>query len=127
MMEEAMVIEESSQCMVPLESPSQNHDAWLSDACLFIKAWLDRPTGKPTAMICSNDELAMALIDQMRKRRLEPGRDLSVIGYDNIESRSEGEGIKPFLTTIDNPREAVGRRCGEVLLNQLLYGQPDHS
>ena len=60
----------------------------------------------------------------MHEAGLTPGRDLSIVGYDNIEHRQYGK-TNGQLTTIDNPKDQVGRRIGEMLLNQLLRGQRD--
>ena len=58
------------------------------------------------------------------KAGMTPGRDLSIVGYDNIEQREYGKNHGQ-LTTIDNPKDQMGRRIGEMLLNQLLRGQQD--
>jgi DNA-binding LacI/PurR family transcriptional regulator len=76
-----------------------------------------------TAVVCSRDHVALGVVDAMKRRGLVPGRDLSVIGYDNLEVHRPRPGEKPILTTIDLPFERVGRRMAELLLNQILHGQ----
>jgi DNA-binding LacI/PurR family transcriptional regulator len=76
-----------------------------------------------TAVVCSRDHVALGVVDAMKRRGLVPGRDLSVIGYDNLEVHRRRPGEKPILTTIDLPFERVGRRMAELLLNQILHGQ----
>lgn len=77
---------------------------------------------EPTAVICSNDHIAMGVIDVLKDRGLKAGKDLSVVGYDNIEQRGSNPSEQPFLTTVDVPNDIVGRRCAERLLEQVLYG-----
>jgi DNA-binding LacI/PurR family transcriptional regulator len=51
------------------------------------------------------------------------GRELSVVGYDDIEGQGLLASERPILTTINNPFERIGRRMAELLLNQILHGQ----
>jgi LacI family transcriptional regulator len=87
-------------------------------------AWLSQKNREPfTAFICHNDLIVMGVIDAMRERGLAPGRDISIVGVDNLEQRVAEPIDNPIITTVDNPMELVGRRMGELLLNQILHGQ----
>ena len=89
----------------------------------------DRLDDKPllaTAFICSNDYIALGAVDAMKERGLQVGRDISVVGVDN----AEGHGLtavddQPILTTLENPFEALARRIGESLFNQITGKQKD--
>lgn len=84
--------------------------------------WLDSgPTA--TAMVCSNDLAAMAAVRVLRRRGLEPGKDFSLVGYDNEEERGHEPAGHPILTTVDNPLGTMGLRCGHMLLNQMIHNQ----
>ena len=79
-----------------------------------------------TAFICTNDHFAFGVIDAMKELGLCPGRDISIVGVDNIEGREGAvypEG--PVLTSLHNPFEAIGRRAGELLINQIKHKQLD--
>ena len=72
-------------------------------------------------IICQNDMMALGLCDSMSRAGLEPGRDISVIGFDNIEDNAnfiplEGEAM---LATIDTGLEEVGRKMVAILLEKL--------
>lgn len=77
----------------------------------------------PTAVFCANDYMALGVMDVLRERGLEPGVDLSVIGYDNIEQRSNDVVEQPVLTTVDVPYDVIGQRCAEILLDQAVNGR----
>ena len=62
-------------------------------------------------------------VDAMLRAGLTPGRELSLVGYDNTEEQFPIPGHRPILTTINNPFERVGRRMAELLMNQVLHGQ----
>ncbi len=78
-----------------------------------------------SAYICSSDLIAFGVIDAMREAGIEPGRDISVVGYDNIEEKEPHIYGSPILTTIDDPIDLIGKRCGEILLNQVFHKQTD--
>ncbi len=105
----------------PVQYP-ENIDQLRDHARAAFDAWFDAHPGV-TALVCSRDHAALGVVDAMRRRGLVPGRDLSVIGYDNIEVHNPRPGEKPVLTTIDLPFERIGRRMAELLLNQILHGQ----
>ncbi|WP_437192210.1 LacI family DNA-binding transcriptional regulator [Planctomicrobium sp. SH527] len=53
---------------------------------------------KADAILASNDEWAVRLIQGLRRRNLEVPRDVAVTGYDNLDI---AEVVEPALTTID--------------------------
>lgn len=61
---------------------------------------------KPTAIVCVNDFMAIGVIKELREQRLAVPGDVSVTGYDNI---SLSEYVSPQLTTVNIPREKIGR------------------
>jgi DNA-binding LacI/PurR family transcriptional regulator len=72
---------------------------------------LDRAP-RPTAILAAADMLALGVLDALRERGLEPGRDISVIGIDDIS-----EAAAARLSTINQPALDKGRIAGELLLN----------
>ena len=58
----------------------------------------------------------------MRHKGLEAGRDLSIVGCDDI---SEAEQWFPGLTTIRNHEDLIGRAAAEMLLGRIAEpGRP---
>jgi LacI family transcriptional regulator len=70
----------------------------------------------PTAILCFNDLTAFGVLMGMRHKGLEAGRDISVIGCDDI---SEAEQWFPGLTTIRNHEDRIGQRAAEMLLARI--------
>ncbi len=68
---------------------------------------------EPTAIVCVNDFMALGVITALRERGLAVPGDVSVVGCDNI---SLSEFACPPLTTINVPRERIGRLVGEALM-----------
>ena len=91
-------------------------------ACNVFGQWLDNER-TATAVICQTDGIAFGAIEAMRQRELRAGHEISIIGHDNIEERDKRIKSEPMLTTIDDGIDILGKRCGELLLNQVLREQ----
>lgn len=70
----------------------------------------------PTALVCFNDLLALGAMLAISESGRQPGRDVAVVGFDDIELASVW---RPGLTTVAvRPRE-IGREAGRVLLERI--------
>lgn len=79
-------------------------------------------SNRPTAAICFNDAVAFGVCDGLRARRLEPGRDFAVIGFDDV---IEAKTAVPALTTISVDPQGMGRRAAQLLLKQINAGKAE--
>tara|TARA_R110002124_G_scaffold63350_10_gene172989 strand:- start:24926 stop:25984 length:1059 start_codon:yes stop_codon:yes gene_type:complete len=75
---------------------------------------------RPSAVFCANDETAIGLLSGLRTRGVECPRDVSVVGFDDLAVAAH---IWPPLTTMRQPREALGRLAAEALID-LIKGKP---
>jgi LacI family transcriptional regulator, repressor for deo operon, udp, cdd, tsx, nupC, and nupG len=66
-----------------------------------------------SAIFCSNDEMAMGAMQIIKTRGLRIPKDISVIGFDDIRYARYTD---PPLTTIAQPKEALGREAMTLLL-----------
>jgi DNA-binding LacI/PurR family transcriptional regulator len=73
----------------------------------------------PTAIFCYNDMTALGVLEEAAQRGFEPGRDLSVVGFDDLFFAAL---LQPGLTTIRQPKRELGRRAMALLL-ALLRGE----
>ena len=70
----------------------------------------------PTALACFNDLIALGAMLAVSESGRQPGRDLAVVGFDDIQLAS---AWRPGLTTIAvRPRE-IGREAGNLLLERI--------
>jgi LacI family transcriptional regulator len=76
---------------------------------------------RPTAIICVNDFMALGVAKELREHGLEVPRDVSVTGYDNI---SLSQYAYPPLTTVNIPREMIGRLAFSALVPDHEDSQP---
>lgn len=69
---------------------------------------------RPTALVCYNDECAIALLDVIREKGLSVPEDLSIVGFDN-SFLSEVSEVK--LTTIKHPQSKLGEVAAKMILD----------
>ncbi len=82
---------------------------------------LDLPTSRcPTAIVALSDLMAIGVMNAIQDRGLEVGRDVAVIGFDDVPM---AQYLRPPLTTIRQPVWEIGQRAIAMLL-QLLNGKP---
>lgn len=75
---------------------------------------------RPSAIFAHNDQAALGALDALVARGLVPGRDVSVVGYDNSAvSRLPGSA----LTTVDVDGVSLGRTAAELALRRIA--RPD--
>jgi DNA-binding LacI/PurR family transcriptional regulator len=67
---------------------------------------------RPTAIVGLSDVQALGAMEAMKVRGLTPGRDLTIVGFDDIPA-AETAG----LTTIRQPIKDKGRAVGRILLD----------
>ncbi|MFO1067284.1 MAG: LacI family DNA-binding transcriptional regulator [Geminicoccaceae bacterium] len=71
---------------------------------------------RPTAMFAVSDEMAIAFLAGVRARGLRVPEDLSLVGFDGI---TFADYTTPMLTTVRQPREALGRSAVAMLLRSI--------
>jgi LacI family transcriptional regulator len=76
----------------------------------------------PTAAVCFNDAVAFGVCDGLRAKRLEPGVDFAIVGFDDV---IEAKTAVPALTTISVDPQGMGRRAAQLLLKQINAGKAD--
>ncbi len=74
---------------------------------------------RPTALVCSNDLLAIRAIRAAHQSDLRVPADISVTGFDGIRL---GQDLTPSLTTISQPNADIGRYSVSVLIQCLIQG-----
>ncbi|CUH39021.1 HTH-type transcriptional repressor CytR [Jannaschia seosinensis] len=90
-----------------------------SGACA-AHLWAATPE-RATAIACASDESALGFISECDRMGLACPRDVSVAGFDDIDF---SERFIPPLTTVHQPRAALGRRAAEQLIAALESGEP---
>jgi LacI family transcriptional regulator len=79
--------------------------------------------GEPvTAALCFNDAVAFGVCDGLRARKLEPGADFSVVGFDDV---IEARTAVPALTTVSINPQRMGQQAAQLLFKQINAGRAE--
>ncbi len=74
---------------------------------------------RPTALFAGNDRVALVLLKHLSAMGVNVPRDMSVVGFDNLRFT---EHLPVALTTVDQPKQEMGRRAVELLLERIELG-----
>lgn len=81
-------------------------------------------TKPPTAIFCSNDDMAIGAIKAIMEIGLSVPEDISIVGFDNIDF---AEYSTPSLTTVKRPMEEIsmigGKKIVEIIDNKNYAGE----
>jgi len=103
------------------------------DASLVLEGDFEQTTGfvqgrallqlkpRPTAVVASNDAMALGLMYAIKDAGLRVGEDISVVGFDDIKMASS---VYPALTTVRQPIAEMGKAAIELLVTLLQGGKP---
>ncbi|MFE5837406.1 LacI family DNA-binding transcriptional regulator [Arthrobacter sp. NPDC056493] len=76
----------------------------------------------PDAVVAYNDIVAEGVYGEMRRRGLEPGRDIAVASFDDTRIAA---GQVPPLTSVAGFPQQVGAKGAEMLMTRLADGNAD--
>ena len=72
-----------------------------------------------TAILCSNDMLAIGALNALKKHKLLVPRDVSLIGINDMETVRY---LDPMLTTINIPVAEMGKQTAKMLIDRINGG-----
>jgi LacI family transcriptional regulator len=85
-----------------------------------LKTLLSRAV-KATAIICSNDLIAVGVILECQSRGLQVPRDISVTGYNDSEL---ARAFEPSITSVETPIDIHAEEVAKAILAALRDGEP---
>lgn len=91
----------------------------MDDGVRAAKAFLNLHE-RPSAVFAANDEAAIGFISETSKHGVHCPANLTVVGFDDLDIAAH---FQPALTTMRQPREALGRLAAEALID-LIEGVP---
>lgn len=98
---------------VPVVAAGRNDRASASRAAAHLLDIAEQPT----AVLAVSDVLALGVLDAVEQRGLAAGRDISVVGFDDVP-----EAARARLTTVHQPMGERGRIVGRMLLEPPAAG-----
>lgn len=71
---------------------------------------------RPTAIVCSCDPVALAVLQSLKARGLSVPDDMSVVSYGGTE---EARAANPSITSVEMPMETIGKVIPELVERRL--------
>ncbi|HEY0935314.1 MAG TPA: LacI family DNA-binding transcriptional regulator [Trebonia sp.] len=75
---------------------------------------------RPTAVFCTNDLIALGVLQEMTRHRIRVPEDISLVGYDDIDFAA---AAAVPLTSVRQPRQQLGRTAARMLLEEAAAGE----
>jgi LacI family transcriptional regulator len=70
----------------------------------------------PDAVFAANDLMALGAMQSLRRAGFDIPGDTALVGFDDI---AVARMVTPSLTTVDQPKRALGRRAAELLISRM--------
>ena len=74
---------------------------------------------RPTAVFCTNDLIALGVLQEMTRHKIRVPEDISIVGYDDIDFAA---AAAVPLTSVRQPRQQLGRTAARMLLEEAAAG-----
>ncbi|MGH3211063.1 MAG: LacI family DNA-binding transcriptional regulator [Trebonia sp.] len=74
---------------------------------------------RPTAVFCTNDLIALGVLQEMTRHKISVPEDISIVGYDDIDFAA---AAAVPLTSVRQPRQQLGRTAARMLLEEAAAG-----
>ena len=91
-------------------------DYWRDKAEEACDQFLSSPIGVPEVIVCANDYMALAVMDELINRGYKIPDDIMVSGFDNI---SEARLSIPSLTSVDSPVQKMAYGAVDIIDNVI--------
>ena len=75
---------------------------------------------RPSAMVCANDDMAIAALRELKAGGLKVPDDIALTGFDGI---SYAKYVDPELTTVSQPFDEIGRKAANLLLDCIAHAE----
>lgn len=72
------------------------------------------------ALLCCTDEYALFCLNEMREAGLQPGRDMGIMGFDNLAFL---KFVSPRPATVGFSKDALGCRAFEMIFDMIEGGR----
>lgn len=69
-----------------------------------------------TAIFAANDEMALGVVEELERKRINVGKEIAVVGFDDV---FWSRYIHPPLTTVHQPMHSIGKMAAKTILDRI--------
>ena len=92
-------------------------DFSFSNAMLAVRDWLDSGNKLPEAFVCANDHMALGVISELDRRKINVPKEVKVTGFDKMR---EGRTTYPILASVSRNCDKLGEYAYQYLKTQIV-------
>lgn len=92
------------------------------DGTLAVQRFLDSKLERPEAIICANDNMAVAAVNALIQHGIRVPEDMAVSGFDDTMN---ARNYAPALTTVARPLDRVGMLACQKIMDHLAGRKPE--
>uniref|UniRef100_A0A7C3RVY8 GGDEF domain-containing protein n=1 Tax=Dictyoglomus thermophilum TaxID=14 RepID=A0A7C3RVY8_DICTH len=82
-----------------------------------IRTFLDERKIKPDVIVFSNDNMAIAGLEELKRRKIKVPNEIAITGFDNI---LESTFVEPSLSTVEQNLSELGKKALEMCHSLIL-------
>lgn len=97
---------------------------WTRDADIAYEYFFGNPDNWPEAVVCANDHMALALIEEVQTHGYRVPEDVVITGFDDVESASHSW---PSLTTVGQDYERIVSSAMDLLHERIQAAERGES
>lgn len=102
---------------IPVEEERIYHGHFMTkDGVAAVQQFLSSPLEFPQAIVCANDNMAVAAVNSLIMHGVRVPEDVAISGFDYIDN---ARNFSPSLTSVERPLERVGQLACQKILNHL--------
>lgn len=102
---------------IPVEVERIYHGHFTTkDGVAAVQQFLASPLEFPQAIVCANDNMAVAAVNSLIQHGVRVPEDVAISGFDYIDN---ARNFSPSLTSVERPLERVGQLACQKILDHL--------
>ena len=110
---------------IPVEEERIYHGHFMTkDGVDAVTQFLKSPLQFPEAIVCANDNMAIAAVNALLTHGVRVPEDVAISGFDYIDN---ARNYSPSLTSVERPLERVGQLACQKILNHLQGVEQERS
>ena len=107
---------------IPIEEGRIYRGRFVSkDGKLAVDQFMNSPLEPPQAIVCANDNMAVAAVNALMQRGVRVPEDIAVSGFDYTEN---ARNYAPSMTSVERPLERVGMLACQKIIDHLNGRKP---
>lgn len=86
---------------------------WIDSGENLVRHLTEERKWLPEAIICANDDMALGAYIELKRRGVQPGKDILISGFDHTSNAAD---LIPAIATVEKPQAQIGYEACRMLV-----------